>query len=58
MTFPTFLELLCGVQGIDILILSTYDSEQIQARVDMLRMAGNSVTTMRLERGSRRERNA
>ncbi len=54
-TFPTLLESLCGLQGEDILILSTYDSEQIQARVDMLRQAGNSVTMMALERGRRRE---
>ena len=54
-TFPTFLESLCALQGEDILILSTYDSEQIQIRVDMLRAAGNSVTMMMLERGHRRE---
>ncbi|MBO4298017.1 MAG: DUF58 domain-containing protein [Clostridia bacterium] len=56
-TFPTLLETLCSLQGEDILILSVYDSEQIQARVDMLRAAGNSVTMMRLERGHRREAN-
>ena len=38
-----------------ILILSIYDSEQIQARIDMLRQAGNSVTMMMLERGRRHE---
>ena len=54
-TFPTLLESLCDLKGEDILILSTYDSEQIQARVDMLRLAGNSVTMMMLERGRRRE---
>ena len=54
-TFPTLLETLGGLQGEDILILSTYDSEQIQARADMLRLAGNSVTMMMLERGRRRE---
>ncbi len=56
-TFPTLLESLCDLQGEDILILSTYDSEQIQARVDMLRQAGNSVTMMMLERGRRYEAN-
>ena len=56
-TFPTFLEALCDLQGADILILSTYESESIQARVDMLRAAGNSVTMMRLERGRRYEAN-
>ncbi len=54
-TFPTLLEALCDLQGEDILILSTYDSEQIQIRVDMLRAAGNSVTMMMLERGHMRE---
>lgn len=56
MTFPTFLETLCELQNADILILSTYDSEAIEARVDRLRQRGNSVTLMKLERGSRREK--
>lgn len=56
-TFPTFLETLCDLENADILILSTYDSEQIQTRVDMLRRAGNSVTLMPLERGHKREKN-
>lgn len=56
-TFPTLLEALCDLQGEDILILSVYDSEQIQSRLDMLRAAGNSVTMMMLERGHRREAN-
>ncbi len=56
-TFPTLLEALCDLQGEDMLILSVYDSEQIQSRLDMLRAAGNSVTMMMLERGRRREAN-
>jgi len=51
MTFPTFLETLTEVSGIDILILSMYQSEQIDYRIEELRRAGNSVTVMRLERG-------
>ena len=54
-TFPPLRDALCDLQGADILILSVYDSEQIQARLDMLRQAGNSVTMMMLERGRRRE---
>lgn len=50
-TFPTFLDDLTMVSGIDIVLLSTYDSEAIQARVRALRARGNSVTLLALERG-------
>ncbi len=53
MTFPTFLETLEQIQGIDILILSAYDSEQIRGQMERLTQAGNSVTFMPLERGRR-----
>ncbi len=52
-TFPTLLDELTDVSNIDILILSTYDSEQIQYRMEQLRRSGNSVTLMLLERGKR-----
>jgi len=58
MTFPTFLETLTDVSGIDILILSTYDSEQIRFQMEMLKRAGNSVTLMLLERGKRNAESA
>ena len=54
-TFPTLLEEMMSLEGEDILILTLYESEQISARADMLRSAGNSVTVMRLERRGRRE---
>ena len=53
MSFPTFLETLGDVSNIDILILSTYDSEQIRYRIEELKRAGNSVIFMPLERGKR-----
>lgn len=56
MTFPTFLETLYELRNADILILSLYDSEQIEVRIDRLRQCGNSVTLMKLERGKRREK--
>ncbi len=46
--FPLFLESLCVGTNVDILVMSLYDSEQIQARLQMLRSAGNSVTFMKL----------
>ncbi len=58
MTFPTFLETLMDVRGIDILILSAYDSEQIRYRIEELRHAGNSVTFMPLERRKRHAQEA
>lgn len=57
MTFPTFLETLCDLRNADILILSAYDSEAVEAGIDRLRACGNSVTLMKLERGTRREKN-
>lgn len=50
-TFPTFLESLNDFSGVDLLILSAYDSEQIRYQMERLRRSGNSVTLMRLERG-------
>jgi uncharacterized protein (DUF58 family) len=42
-SFPTFLDDLGRVTGMDILILSCYDSELIRERMDTLRAMGNSV---------------
>ena len=50
-TFNTFLEAMSDVTGIDILILSMYDSDQLRFRMEQLRRAGNSVTLMLLEGG-------
>ena len=43
-SFPTFLEQLPRLTGTDILILSCYDSPEIQLRIQRLRLMGNSVT--------------
>lgn len=56
MTFQTFLEGLEDVSGIDILILSAYDSEMIRYHMERLTRAGNSVTLMQLERRERNEK--
>jgi len=43
-TFPTLLESLAAYSGLDILILSRYDSESIQAQMQQLRRSGNQVS--------------
>lgn len=53
MTFHTFMDTLTEISGFDILILSMYQSEQLDYRMEELRRVGNSVTLMRLERGKR-----
>lgn len=52
-SFNTFLEELTLERGIDVVILSSYDSEELRARMERLRRNGNSVTLMRLERRRR-----
>ena len=42
--FPAFLESLTAYSGLDILILSRYDSESIQAQMQQLRRSGNQVS--------------
>ncbi len=42
--FPTFLDSLTSLTGLDILVLSRYDSESIRASLTRLRQAGNQVT--------------
>lgn len=41
--FPTFLESLTSLSGMDVLVLSCYDSEEIQSALSKLRRAGNNV---------------
>ena len=41
--FPTLLETLTTYSGLDILILSRYDSDSIQASISQLRRSGNEV---------------
>lgn len=48
--FYTFLEELSRLSGYDILILSAYDSALIQERIRLLRLRGNSVALLPLER--------
>ena len=49
--FPMLLEDLSDQKGLDILILSAYDSDSIQAGIRKLRQAGNQVTLHLLEGG-------
>ena len=41
--FPTFLESLTTCSGMDMLVISCYDSDEIQAAIRKLRRAGNNV---------------
>lgn len=41
--FPTFLESLSSCTGMDMMVLSCYDSEEIQSAIRTLRRAGNNV---------------
>lgn len=52
-SFNTFLDELCLEKGIDVVILSAYDSEELRARMARLTRNGNSATLLRLERGKR-----
>ena len=49
--FPLFLESL-NLTGMDVIILSCYDSEEIQAHIRALRRAGNQVQLMLLKGGN------
>ncbi|MBP3655894.1 MAG: DUF58 domain-containing protein [Clostridia bacterium] len=44
LTFPTFLDSLEGYSGLDMILLSRYDDEKIQASMERLRRAGNQVS--------------
>lgn len=50
-SFPTFLDDLRGLTGMDILILSCYESDMIAQRAEQLRRMGNSVSVRLLPRG-------
>ena len=49
--FPVFLESLTVHTGLDILVLSSYDSEAIRNSIRMLQNSGNQVTFYRFEGG-------
>ena len=49
--FVTFLETLTTLTGMDMLILSCYDSEEVQQAIGKLRRAGNQVTLHLLDAG-------
>jgi len=50
--FPTLLDSLTSYSGLDILILSRYDSDSIQASISQLRRSGNQVELHLYEGGS------
>ena len=50
--FPLLLEDLADQKGLDILVLSAYDSDSIQAGIAKLRQNGNQVTLHLMEGGS------
>lgn len=50
--FPTLLDSLTAYSGLDILILSRYDSDNIQASITQLRRSGNQVELHLYEGGS------
>lgn len=49
--FPALLEKLSAYTGLDILVLSSYDSESIQRGIEQLRQSGNQVSFHLLEGG-------
>jgi len=51
--FPVFLESLNHCTGLDILVLSMYDSGAIQQQIQQLRLRGNQVTMHLLEGGAK-----
>lgn len=52
LAFPNFLESLTAYSGLDMLILSCYDSEDIQAAMRKLRRSGNQVELYLLKGGA------
>ena len=52
MLFPIFLDSLTSFSGMDIMILSLYDSDSIRAAMQSLEEAGNSVSLHLLEGGN------
>ena len=51
--FPTFLEELSHLEGEDILIITCYENEDMQAAIQKIRQNGNTVALLRLERRRR-----
>ena len=51
--FLSLLDSLSGNSGLDILVISTYDSQAIRSRMEKLKNAGNQVSFYLLEGGSR-----
>ena len=51
--FPSFLESLSGNSGMNIIILSRYDSDSIREGIRLLEAAGNQVSLHLLEGGGR-----
>lgn len=52
LSFPTFLDSLGAMEGMDILILSAYESELLDARIHTLRMMGNTVRLVNIGEGA------
>lgn len=50
LAFPLFLETLTDITDMDVLVLSCYDSEEVQSGLERLRRQGNQVTLHILER--------
>jgi len=53
-TILALLDSLCAYSGLDMLILSTYDSELLERRMQNLRLCGNTVTLQLVEGGQNR----
>ena len=51
--FPELVEEMCAYSGMDILVLSRYDSDSLQRSLEELRQCGNQVTFHVLEGGAR-----
>lgn len=51
--FPELVEEMCAYSGMDILVLSRYDSDSLQRSLEELRRCGNQVTFHVLEGGAR-----
>lgn len=55
LAFPLFLESLTDVTGMDVLVLSCYDSQEVQSGLERLRRQGNQVTLHLLDRAPAQE---
>ena len=50
-SFDAYLDGLRNLSGLDIVILSCYECEQMRRRINALRLAGNTVQVYQVERG-------